>query len=95
MKGKFQSKSVSVSALIHSKMIFDVSVGCSGALGHMGSSPHVTDCRTGTSCGRSLNVHHFTQKRLWSAGYHSVKRLPQSRKRENGRTASFSSLCPK
>lgn len=38
----------------------------------MGSSPHLSDCRTGTSCGRSLNVHHFTQKRLWSAGYRTV-----------------------
>lgn len=32
----------------------------------------VSDCRTGTSCGRSLNVQHFTQKRLWSTAYHSV-----------------------
>lgn len=38
----------------------------------MGSSPHVSDCRTGTSCGRSLNVHHFTQKRLWYTGYRTV-----------------------
>lgn len=32
----------------------------------------MSDCRTGTSCGRSLTVHHFTQKRLWSTGYRSV-----------------------
>lgn len=32
MEGKYKNKSVSVSELIPSKVIFDVSVGCSGPL---------------------------------------------------------------